>query len=441
MKIPWKIVFSRLCWALLTALFLVPAVLFLVISLLFSCNLPAYGQQALLTLGWAAIAAVLLAILLPRKWRRWLLLPLLAAAVGCGGYCGWGLWRDSIPTVSEGDRYTLLSGYQPFTEGSLTARLDGPAALRLSRADCPRLDGATALYPVYAAFVEAFYPEGDYPFLKEPGGSSVQVACTGTVDAYERLISGETDLIFAAAPSQEQLDLAASQGMELHLTPIGREAFVFFVNSNNPVNGLTVEQVQGIYSGAITNWSQVGGKDQSIRPFQRMENSGSQTALLRLMDGLPLIEPEQEDRVADMGGIISQVADYRNYQNAVGFSFRFYSTQMVQNGDIRLLALDGVFPTKEAIRERQLPHFRSLLCGHRLPGGTARPPGKGRGPEQVPGVDPVPGGAASGGGERICLPHIRQKANRQVPVGFSYFFRWDSLSFSSRRSRSTWAMW
>ncbi len=196
---------------------------------------------------------------------------------------------------------------------------------------------------------------GEYPFFDEAGESRVQVACTGTVEAYERLISGETDLIFAAAPSQEQLDLAQRRGMKLHLTPVGREAFVFFVNSGNPVQGLTVEQVQGIYSGAITNWSQVGGKNQSIRPFQRMENSGSQSALLRLMEGLPLIAPETEDRVADMAGIIQQVADYRNYKNAIGFSFRFYSTQMVQNGDIRLLALNGVLPTKETIRDGSYP--------------------------------------------------------------------------------------
>ena len=376
MKISWKAVFFRICYALLAAVFLVPAVLFLMVLLLFSFALPPYGQQALLALGWAAIAAVLLAILLPRKWRRWLLLPLLAAAVGCAGYCGWGLWRDSIPTVSEGDRYALLSGYQPFTEGSLTARLDGPASLQLSREDCPRLDGATALYPVYAAFVEAVYPEGEYPFLSGEG-SGVQVACTGTVEAYERLISGETDLIFAAAPSQKQLDLAERRGMELHLTPVGREAFVFFVNSKNPVEGLTVEQVQGIYSGTITSWSQVGGKNQSIRPFQRMEDSGSQSALLRLMEGLPLIEPEQEDRVADMGGIISQVADYRNYQNAIGFSFRFYSTQMVQNGDIRLLALNGVFPTKETIRDGSYPISDPFYAITAAPTGQSAPQDKG----------------------------------------------------------------
>ena len=49
------------------------------------------------------------------------------------------------------------------------------------------------------------------------------------------------------------------------------------------------------------------------------------------------MEPEEEDRIAGMGGIISEVASYRNYRNAIGFSFRYYATEMVQNGDIRLI--------------------------------------------------------------------------------------------------------
>ena len=162
-------------------------------------------------------------------------------------------------------------------------------------------------------------------------------------------------MIFVAGPSQAQLEMAEAAGMEYHLTPIGREAFVFFVNSKNQVEGLTVEQVQGIYSGEITNWKELGGKNQKIRPFQRAANSGSQTALERLMGDIPIIEPEERDRIAGMGGIIREVASYKNYDNAIGFSFRFYSTEMVKNGDIRLLALDGVLPTKETIRDGSYP--------------------------------------------------------------------------------------
>ena len=161
--------------------------------------------------------------------------------------------------------------------------------------------------------------------------------------------------------------------MELHLTPIGREAFVFFVNSDNPVTGLTVEEIQGIYTGEITNWKELGGKNQKIRPYQRAENSGSQSALLRLMAGLPLLEPEKEDRIGGMGGIITEVASYRNHKNAIGFSFRFYSIEMVENDQIRLLALNGVEPTKETIRSGEYPISSNFYAVTASPIGTPAP--------------------------------------------------------------------
>ena len=77
------------------------------------------------------------------------------------------------------------------------------------------------------------------------------------------------------------------------------------------------------------------------------------------------MEPEEEDRIAGMGGIISEVASYRNYRNAIGFSFRYYATEMVRSGDIRLLALDGVAPAKETIRDGTYPiasHFYAVTA-------------------------------------------------------------------------------
>ena len=273
----------------------------------------------------------------------------LTVCLGCAAYAGYGFYRDSIPRVD--DRGLLLQDYQPFEADTKTVSLEEPATLRFDNAWTLSLDGATALYPVYAGFVQAVYPEREDFY--SPFHSSVE--CNGTITAYERLIKGEVDMIFAAAPSKSQLKAAEEAGVDLHMTPIGREAFVFFVNSKNSVTGLSVEQIQGIYSGAITNWKEVGGKNQRIRPFQRMENSGSQSALQQLMDDLPLIEPEEEDRIGGMGGIIREVASYRNYKNAIGFSFRYYATEMVQNGDIRLLALNGVEPTKETIRDGSYP--------------------------------------------------------------------------------------
>ena len=92
-----------------------------------------------------------------------------------------------------------------------------------------------------------------------------------------------------------------------------------------------------------------------FRAFQRDEDSGSQSALIRLMGGVPLAEPPMEDVVDGMAGIISRTADYKNYKNAIGYSFRFYSTEMIKNGRIKLLSVDGVPPTLENIENGTYP--------------------------------------------------------------------------------------
>ena len=369
MKVNWKELICRVFAAIFIGLFLgfLLAILLIYISLM----APTYVQRASWVLLPSLLAGAVLAILFPRRWRKGVALCLAAVTIGCGAYCAFGLWRSSVPTVD--DRDLLLWQYEPFSEGTKAVSLEEQSTLRFHREDLLRLDGATALYPVYAGFVQAVYPQGEYPLYDNTSEGYGSITCSGTVNAYERLITGRTDLIFAAAPSQEQLEMARRAAKELHLTPIGREAFVFFVNSRNPVEGLTVEQIQGIYTGQITNWNQVGGKNQPIRPFQRLENSGSQSALLRLMDGLPLIESEKEDRVGGMGGIIQQVASYRNYKNSIGFSFRFYASEMAANDQIRLLALDGVSPTKESIRDGSYPISDSFFAITAAPIGAPDP--------------------------------------------------------------------
>ena len=91
------------------------------------------------------------------------------------------------------------------------------------------------------------------------------------------------------------------------------------------------------------------------------------------MDGLPLMEPEEEERIEGMGGIIQEVASYRNHKNAIGFSFRYYSTEMVRNGDIRLLALNGIEPTKETIRDDSYPIASEFYAITASPIGTPAP--------------------------------------------------------------------
>ena len=207
------------------------------------------------------------------------------------------------------------------------------------------LDGATALYPLYAAFARAVYPENPYDLYAS------EVACRNTIRSFQRLIEREVDIIFVAPPSEEQREMAEKAGVAFRYTPIGKEAFVFFVNARNPVDNLTVEQLRGIYSGEITRWEEVGGNKEVIRPFQRNKNSGSQSAFIHFMEGENIITPPRADRIRGMGEIVFQTADYANYKNAFGFSFRFYVNNMVNNKQVKLLKINGVTPDVESIRD------------------------------------------------------------------------------------------
>jgi len=207
----------------------------------------------------------------------------------------------------------------------------------------PVIDGATALYPLYSSFVYALYPENTY----DPDNSVV--LCSTTSGAYENLLAGKADIIFCAEPSKEQISSATSKEIKLILTPIGKEAFVFFVNKENNVNNISSKDIIGIYSGKIKNWKDIGGKNNSIKVFQRPDNSGSQTILQKIMGEEEIIPPLQNEVIDGMGGIIEKTADYKNYKNAIGYSFLYYSTQMVKNGSIKLLSIDNIKPSKETI--------------------------------------------------------------------------------------------
>ncbi|MFP4974760.1 PstS family phosphate ABC transporter substrate-binding protein [Paenibacillus sp. CN-4] len=318
---------------------------------------------AALFIGLALYTAMSIIGLPQRRIRNRLLLGFLVlCALTTAGYEIRQAYHNSFAEVDEPE--IDLGGYAPFAENTLAVRLDAPASYRI-RDHLPKLDGATALYPLYSAFVQAVYPEGTYnPYDFEMAESPV--ICTTTPDAYNNLLYGKADIIFAAGPSEQQINQFKSKGLELKLTPIGREAFVFFVNKRNPVSSLTSSQIKDIYSGAVTNWEEVGGKDETIRAFQRPEGSGSQTMLQKVMKGTELMKPPTEDIADAMSGIISRTANYKNYKNAIGYSFLFYASEMNRSGEIKLLDIDGIHPDKASIRSGEYPfaaEFYAVTAG------------------------------------------------------------------------------
>ena len=236
--------------------------------------------------------------------------------------------------------------YLPFKEDSKIVKTDSKT-LKLTE-NLPRIDGAAALFPVYSAFVNAVYPnttklhDGIFEYNNTP-------------DGYRLLAEKETDIFIGVYPSDEQRAYAEENQTTFEYTPIGTEAFVFFVHKDNPITNLTTEQIKNIYSGKIINWKDVGGKNEKIVAFQRNEGSGSQSMLKRFMGDTPIMDAPTEMVNDLMAGIIEKVAEYKSKTNSIGFSFRYYVDGIIKNPNIKMISIDGIAPTSENIRNGSYP--------------------------------------------------------------------------------------
>lgn len=135
------------------------------------------------------------------------------------------------------------------------------------------------------------------------------------------------------------------------------------VNENNPIESLTIEQIQGIYSGEITNWSEVGGLDMEIVPFRRPYLSGSQTLMLNLcMQDIQMIEAEEELVCDSMGDIISAIASYNNSANAIGYSVYYYARNMFTRPGLKFIAVEGVTPSNDSINSTEYPFINPFYA-------------------------------------------------------------------------------
>ena len=294
-----------------------------------------------------------------RLARQILVLALVAvifAAFNAGLYLA--LTRRLANNFSDTSQAKMVdvAKYLPHEEDSDLARIG--TSFELS-GDLPVLDGAAALVPVYAAIVDNVYPEGsvtyeggafsDDNFYGENFAADSKMQYKNTVRGYKAIVDGDTDILFCAAPSAEQVQYAEEQGVELVYVPVGREAFVFFVNENNPVDALTVEQVRGIYVGEYTNWKDVGGPNRPINPVTRLPGSGSQSAMDAFMGETRIA---RKSPLAVIGG-------------SIGFSFRYYMDGIVGNDAVKMIALNGVHPSAENIRNGTYPVIAEFYAIYR----------------------------------------------------------------------------
>jgi phosphate transport system substrate-binding protein len=239
--------------------------------------------------------------------------------------------------------------------------------------DFPTLATSTSSKPIWTSVlcyaygvdcvwrVEEFGPSGSYRYYSLfESIINDQIVAVGTHEAYMALIEGNADIILVARePSQDEINAALAQNVILDIQPVAIDAFVFIVNTQNPVDNLSLIDIQGIYSGRISNWNEVGGPDIAIRAYQREANSGSQVLMENLvMQDIPMIEAPDMIQYF-MSGVYATLgstpAKPAGDVAGLGYSVYFYARNLVDNDDIEFIGVDGVEPTYYTLSNKTYP--------------------------------------------------------------------------------------
>lgn len=193
---------------------------------------------------------------------------------------------------------------------------------------------------------------------------SISVTGGGSGTGIAALINGTVDIANASRQiKSEEIQEAQSNGIDPVEHIIARDAIAVIVNPKNPVEKLTLEQISDIYSGKISNWSEVGGEDRPIVRLSRETNSGTHVYFLETVLRLgqkddktlfsrdTLLLPSSE-------GIIAEV---RQNPNAIGYDGLGYVPH-----DLKMIAIakqaggEYVLPSVETVNNATYPIARDL---------------------------------------------------------------------------------
>lgn len=192
----------------------------------------------------------------------------------------------------------------------------------------------------------------------------ISVTGGGSGTGIAALINGTVDIANASRQiKDEEIAAAEENGIDPVEHVIARDAIAVVVHPDNPVNQLTIQQVSSIYSGAITNWSQVGGEDRPIVLLSRESNSGTHVYFLEQVvrqgnkEDTTLFSPDTL-LLPSSEGISAEV---RQNPNAIGYDGLGYVTS-----DQKVVAIakdsDGPFvlPTADSVNNHTYPIARDL---------------------------------------------------------------------------------
>ena len=289
-----------------------------------------------------------------------------------------GSWSQINQAVGKGENWQQVGTDDRFHLGETKPLAGYDSLYIMSWGTWPSMDGSTVCVPMAMERARQWLdlPEEDMNGF---------VNFSTTPYAYDRLTKGSAnplvtvksrgvmmddthpiDLVLATYPNADERQAAADAGVELVYVPFCCDAFVFMVNELNPVDSLTVQQIQEIYTGKHKTWADFGGQSQRLDAYQRPHGSGSQTAMEEMvMKGLKMSRVNENYISDGMADAIRQVGNYDNGPSAIGYSYLYYVNELVESGGIKVLAIDGIAPTDENLQSGAYPFTVNYFAVYR----------------------------------------------------------------------------
>ena len=225
----------------------------------------------------------------------------------------------------------------PATEAPTAVKLSGTVAT----------DGSTSMEKVIGALGEAFMeanPDTTFTYNPTGSGSGIQAVQEGRCDI--------------GLSSRALKDAEKEAG--LTETVLAYDGIAMIVNPANPVEDLSLEQIADIYTGKITNWSEVGGNDSQIVLIGREAGSGTRGGFEEIAGVVDACQYRQE--LSSTGDVITTVAQN---PDAIG-----YASLAAVKDTVKALKVAGVTPTEATVKDGtytiQRPFVLATKTGEKL---------------------------------------------------------------------------
>lgn len=269
---------------------------------------------------------------------------LLLALLGFAGYQFLAYSPDTVveslsPSDTDAPPSTPVTSTPATAPNPFTQPQSLPGGTRLN------LEGSTAMVSINSALKQSF----EEAF----SGVTVITSATGSGDGINAVLTGTADIGASSRPLS-----AEEEAQGLVAVPIAEDAIALVVGINNPFGqGLSRQDVVDIFTGKITNWSEIGGPDQPIRVLNRPPVSGTHQTFRELVlnggnfGNTPNITTLERDATTPMLRALGE--------DGIGYAT---AAQIFNQRTVRPVAVDGLTPMAA-----QYPYRRTLYYIYKDP--------------------------------------------------------------------------